>query len=137
MEKALDFLAKHKDVAFATIGTDNKPKLRVFQIMKQKGTVLYFATSKNKEVFQQLKENPYVELLAMDGDISVRISGKVSFEVEDEMAQAIYDENAVLQRLYPDYLVLDYFSMPMYALDYYDLSTNPPTLNSYTLITEV
>lgn len=136
MEKALDFLTKHRDVAFATIGEDNKPKLRVFQIMKQKDNTFYFATSKKKEVFQQLKKNPYVELLAMDGNISVRVSGKVSFNVEDEIAQAIYNENPVLQRLYADYLKLDYFSMPIYTLDYYDLSTTPPTLNSYTLITE-
>ncbi|MDL2278860.1 pyridoxamine 5'-phosphate oxidase family protein [Parabacteroides sp. OttesenSCG-928-G07] len=118
------------------MGEDNKPKLRVFQIMKQKDNTFYFATSKKKEVFQQLKKNPYVELLAMDGNISVRVSGKVSFNVEDEIAQAIYNENPVLQRLYADYLKLDYFSMPIYTLDYYDLSTTPPTLNSYTLITE-
>ena len=34
MEKAFDFLSKHKDVAFATVEQD-KPKIRVFQIMKQ------------------------------------------------------------------------------------------------------
>lgn len=34
MEKAFDFLNKHKDVAFATVKQD-KPKIRVFQIMKQ------------------------------------------------------------------------------------------------------
>ena len=44
MEKAFDFLNNHKDVAFATM-EQNKPKIRVFQIMKQEGNTLYFATS--------------------------------------------------------------------------------------------
>lgn len=34
MRKALEFLATHKDVAMATV-EGNKPKIRVFQIMKQ------------------------------------------------------------------------------------------------------
>ena len=36
MEKAFDFLSTHKDVAFATVEQD-KPQIRVFQIMKQEG----------------------------------------------------------------------------------------------------
>ena len=56
MEKAFDFLSKHKDVAFATVEQD-KPKIRVFQIMKQESHTLYFATSPHKEVHHQLKQN--------------------------------------------------------------------------------
>ena len=44
MEKAFIFLAKHKDVAFATIEGD-RPKIRVFQIMKRENNTLYFATA--------------------------------------------------------------------------------------------
>ena len=44
MQTALDFLKKHPEVAFATC-EDNRPKIRVFQIMKMEGTVLYFATT--------------------------------------------------------------------------------------------
>lgn len=33
MEKALSFLSRHKDVAFATV-EENKPKIRVFLFMK-------------------------------------------------------------------------------------------------------
>lgn len=36
MKEAFDFLSKHKDVAFATV-EQNKPKIRVFQIMNRKG----------------------------------------------------------------------------------------------------
>ena len=54
MEKAFIFLAKHKDVAFATIEGD-RPKIRVFQITKRENNTLYFATAPHKEVYRQLQ----------------------------------------------------------------------------------
>ena len=41
IQKALDFLKSHIEVAFATC-EGNRPRIRVFQIMKQEGTTLYF-----------------------------------------------------------------------------------------------
>ena len=43
-DKAIQFLKDHKEIALAT-SEGNLPKLRIFQIMKQEGHVLYFATS--------------------------------------------------------------------------------------------
>ena len=62
-EKAIQFLKDHKEVAFAT-SEGNFPKLRIFQIMKQEGHVLYFATSAQKAVYRELRQNPNVEILA-------------------------------------------------------------------------
>ena len=53
MEKALEFLKTNKEVAFATVEGD-RPKIRVFQIMKQQGNTLYFVTAPEKEVYRQL-----------------------------------------------------------------------------------
>ncbi len=63
MKEALQFLQSHKEVALATIGSDNKPKIRIFQIMEQEETTLYFATAPHKEVYKQLQQNPYIEIL--------------------------------------------------------------------------
>ena len=82
MERALQFLRNHKDVALAT-SEDNIPKLRIFQVMKQEGNVLYFATSEQKAVWRELRKNPNVELIAYEGNICVRCSGMVNFNVED------------------------------------------------------
>ena len=125
MEKAFDFLSGHKDVAFATVEQD-KPKIRVFQIMKQEGHTLYFATSPHKEVYRQLQENPNIELLAMDGNISVRMTGRAVFDVSDEVAREIYADNPVLPRLYKQYTDLVYFRLPVAKSDYYDLAPTPP-----------
>lgn len=130
MEKAFEFLHGHKDVAFATT-EGNKPKIRVFQIMKQDGHTLWFATSPRKEVYRQLQTNPDVEILAMEGDISVRVTGKAVFDVPDETAKEIYGTNPVLSRLYSDYKDLVYFRLSVTALDYYDLTPTPPVLEHY------
>ena len=51
MEKGLSFLMSHKDVAFATV-EDDKPKIRVFQIMKREKATLYFTITTYKEVYK-------------------------------------------------------------------------------------
>lgn len=130
MEKALDFLDMHRDAAFATV-EDGRPKIRVFRIMKIVGAELYFATSADKNVYRQLTVNPRVEILAMDGNISVRAAGKAAFDVEDAVGREIYEANPVLKRLYRDYTDLVYFRLCMESLDYYDLTPTPPVSEHY------
>lgn len=80
LQTALVFLRKNNEITFAT--TDGtSPHLRIFQIMRQEGTTLYFATSAKKAVWHELQANPNVELLAFADNISVRCSGMVSFDV--------------------------------------------------------
>ena len=105
MEKAFIFLAKHKDVAFATIEGD-RPKIRVFQIMKRENNTLYFATAPHKEVYRQLQLCPFVELLAMAGNISVRVKGKAVFDVSDKTRKEIY-ETELPHRAVAVYLYLE------------------------------
>ena len=133
MEKALKFLCEHKNVALAT-SEDNIPKLRIFQIMKQEGNVLYFATSEKKAVWQELRKNPNVELIAYDGNISVRCSGMVNFNVEDDVKRWIYEHNDVLSRLYDRYDQMVYFCLLIAEMDYYDLQPTPPVLLHFDLI---
>ena len=133
MEQALDFLRNNKEVAFAT-SEGNRPKIRLFQIMGQESTTLYFATSPQKAVYKQLQENPYVEILAMNGQVSVRCTGKVSFAIEDKKKQWIYKNNPVLPRLYSTYNSLAYFSLSLEEIDYYDLQPTPPILRHFNLI---
>ena len=130
LQNALDFLREHKDVAFATCD-GNLPKVRVFQIMKQEGTTLWFATSAKKDVYKELQRNPNVELLSWAENVSVRCVGKVIFDVEDEIKRWVYDNNPVLSRLYDSYDKLDYFRMDITAIDYYDLSSTPPEIKHF------
>jgi len=133
LQKALEFLRKHNEITFAT--TDGtSPKLRIFQIMHQEGTTLYFATSSKKTVWQELQANPNVELLAYADKVSIRCSGMVSFDVSDDVKRWIYDHNPVLPRLYTSYDQLEYFSLPIAELDYFDLSPTPPINQHFDLM---
>ena len=134
LHTALEFLKEHNEIAFATC-EGNLPKLRIFQIMKQKGTVLYFATSPNKAVWKELQVNPNVELLSYADKVSVRCVGAVSFEVPDDIQQWIYDHNEVLPRLYTSYDKLAYFSLNIAEMDYFDLRPTPPIMKHFDLIT--
>ena len=134
LHTALEFLKEHNEIAFATC-EGNLPKLRIFQIMKQEGTVFYFATSVNKAVWKELQANPNVELLAYADKVSVRCVGAVSFEVPDDIQQWIYDHNEVLPRLYTSYDKLAYFSLNIAEMDYFDLRPTPPIMKHFDLIT--
>ncbi len=131
MKQALDFLKSNKDIALATVGLDGRPMIRAFQILKADGNTLYFATNPRKAIWQELQANPAIELLALKDNISVRVGGDVSFSVPDDLQQEIYNTNPVLQRLYPDYRAMTYFSMEIEHLDYYDLTPTPPVLRHY------
>lgn len=133
MERALQFLRSHKDVALAT-SEDNIPKLRIFRVMKQEGNVLYFATSEAKAVWRELRKNPNVELIAYEGNVSVRCSGMVNFNVEDATKRWIYEHNDVLQRLYTSYDQMAYFCLPIAEMDYYDLQPTPPEFLHFDLM---
>ena len=133
MQTALDFLKAHNEIALATC-EGNFPHLRIFQIMRQEGTTLYFATSAKKAVWHELQANPNVELLAYTDNISVRCSGTVNFEVEDDVKRWIYDNNPVLPRLYTSYDKLEYFCLPIAELDYFDLTPTPPINQHFDLM---
>lgn len=133
MERALSFLREHQNVALAT-SEGNTPKLRIMQIMKQEGNILFFATSEKKAVWHELHKNPNVELIAYEGNISVRCSGIVNFHVDDITKRWIYEHNAVLSRLYPSYDQMTYFCLPIAEMDYYDLQPTPPEFLHFDLI---
>lgn len=133
MQTALDFLRRNNEVAFATCA-DNLPHIRVFQIMKQEDTTLYFATSPTKEVYRELHANEHVEILATEGRVSVRCVGQVNFDVDEDLKQWIYNNNPVLPRLYSSYGKLAYFALPIATLDYYDLRPTPPILRHFDLV---
>ena len=134
LQTALQFLTEHNEIAFATC-EGNLPKIRVFQIMRQEGTRLFFATSAQKEVFRQLQVNPNVEILASADKVSVRCVGMVNFDVPDEIQRWIYDNNEVLSRLYTSYDKLAYFCLPIAEMNYYDLRPTPPILKHFDLMT--
>lgn len=131
IDKALDFLRNNIEVTLAK-SENNKPHIRIFQIMKIEGTILYFSTSREKGVCRQLHENPYIEIMAYNDEEFVKCSGKADFDVADATARWIYANNPVLPRLYPSYDKLVYFKLGIEEMDHYDLKPTPPYLSITT-----
>ncbi len=102
--------------------------------MRQDEQNLYFATSAQKAVYKELRQNPNVEILAYADNVSVRCSGMVNFNVEDEVKRWIYNNNPVLSRLYTSYDKMVYFCLPIAEMDYYDLSPTPPLFLHFDLM---
>ena len=133
MQQALQFLQDHNEIAFATC-EGNLPKIRMFQSLKQEGMVLYFSTSAEKAVWKEIMQNPNVEVLAYADNISIRCSGMVNFDVEDDVKRWIYEHNPVLSRLYTSYDQLVYFCLPIAEMDYFDLTPTPPVFKHFDLM---
>lgn len=134
LQKSLDFIQQHKELAFAT-SNNNKPQLRIMQLMGIKDNKLCFATSPKKAVWRELLENQYVEFLAYANNISVRIKGITSFNVDASTAESIFyaQGNEVLPRLYKKYQDMAFFYVNITHIDYFDLAQTPPQTESIEL----
>lgn len=130
MQRALDFLKNHVEIAFAT-SEGNRPHIRIFQIMKMEDSTLFFATSPEKEVYRQLLENPFVEIMANEGKEFVKENGKADFGVDEETQKWIYEHNPILPRLYTSFDKLAYFKVEIAEMDHYDLTSTPPMFKHY------
>ena len=56
MNEVIKFLNENPIQYFATIGLDNKPKIRPFQFMLEDNNKLYFCTSNQKEIYKELQK---------------------------------------------------------------------------------
>ena len=80
MSDVVKFLTENPVQYLATIGLDGKPKVRPFQFMIEHNGKLYFSTSNQKNLYKQIKRQPYVELsVSSPAPAWIRLSGKVVF----------------------------------------------------------
>lgn len=85
MNKIVEELKKIKIFYVATI-EDNKPKVRPFSSVTEFEGNVYICCGKQKEVYTQLTNNPYIEICGMyDQGSWLRVSAKC---VEDERIEA-------------------------------------------------
>ena len=79
-----------------------QPKGRPFRLHLLRNNTIYFGTGTFKNVFQQMKTNPHVEILAVDGDEFLRYDGEAVLEKNDALAHAILAKAPAMQKLYND-----------------------------------
>lgn len=129
MRPVIDFLSKNPIQFLATAGLDGKPKVRPFQFMFEKDGRLWFCTGTGKEVFQELQEQPYIELSACSRENEwIRLSAKVVFEDNLSVKREILERNELVRKIYQnsDNPVFAVFYLTQVKAIIADFSGNPP-----------
>lgn len=129
MKTVTDFLVKSQAQHFATIGLDDRPKVRPFQFMLEDAGKLYFCTSAQKQVFKEMQAHPYVELCASGENFSwLRLSGKVRFSEDLGLKAKIMEASPLVKSIYhtPENPVFAIFYLEDAEATISDFSGAPP-----------
>ena len=100
MDEVLKFLKEYGPFYIATVDGD-RPKVRPFGFVMKYDGKLWFCTNNRKNVYKQLKENPYFELSATSPDNKwIRLSGKAVFATTPEIKAKALEESPRLSKMY-------------------------------------
>jgi uncharacterized pyridoxamine 5'-phosphate oxidase family protein len=95
-----------RGIFYIATADGNQPRVRAFDSCVRYGDRFYFQTANNKKVYQQLKDNPKVEIVAHGETGTVRVTAE-AFEETDpvtiegvEKAVGKYRENPNLVVFY-------------------------------------
>ena len=100
-ERIDEFLNEAKVFFLATVDGD-KPKNRPLGFHILKDGKIYFGVGDFKEVYKQMRKNPYVEIVALVETDFLRCYGKAVFEEDYTLGQSIVAGNEFLQGIYND-----------------------------------
>lgn len=102
MKKAFEFLNTHP-VPFYVATTENgQPRVRPQSFVMEHNGELFFVTGKQKEVFMQLQENPFVEICSAVNSQTewLRIRGEVVFVEDIELKRKAFEIMPLLEKAY-------------------------------------
>lgn len=111
MQKFLEFFDKNR-CGFLATTEGNLPRVRPWSYLFEDENKIWFMTTNNKKVFEQLKNNPYIEFCACSSEmISGRLGGKIEFENNLQIKTRILEERPLLKSIYqnPENALLETF----------------------------
>lgn len=129
MNEVVKFLIENPVQYFATVGLDGKPKVRPFQFMLEQKGKLYFCTSNQKDVYEQLKECSYVEISTSSPALAwIRLSGKAVFSNDMEIKKAVFENSELVKSVYQtaENPIFEVFYLEDAKASIADFSGNPP-----------
>lgn len=128
-QKCLELLREVKDAAFATIGLDGAPRVRIIDVMLIEDGRLYFCTARGKDFYRELMRDPHVAVTALNRDYqTVRLTGKArQLEGQKKWIDRIFEENPSMNAVYPGdaRYILEPFCIASGKLEFFDLSSEP------------
>jgi len=100
VEEVLKFLKENRTFYFATVD-NNKPKVRPLGFFMAYEDKLYFGIGKQKQSYQQILANPYIEISTASAKGEwIRISGKVKIDERKEALEKAFETLPMLKKLY-------------------------------------
>ena len=105
MEKQ-EIISYIKDVHFgylATVGEDNRPRVRPVSIQSVYDDKLYFFTFLHTRKVQEMNSNHQVEVVwsKLEEQSQVRIGGKVMLETGKNITQQFIEDNPIVTQMLP------------------------------------
>lgn len=128
MKEVIEFLNANAMGSLATV-KDNKPSVRPWGFMLEQDGKLWFCTANNKEVFNQLKQNPAIEFCSTSKEnVTVRISGEITFSNDLNMKTTIINHCDLVKSIYqtPDNPIFEIFYLGHGKAVMSDFSGQPP-----------
>lgn len=100
MNKIYDYLKKVGVFYLATIDND-QARVRPLGAIAKIEDKIYIVTSKEKEVYKQIKKNPKVEISAFDGKTWIRLSAVLEEDDRKEVREEMINQNKkALENMY-------------------------------------
>lgn len=101
IEKVNEFLTKAQTFYLTTVDGD-KPKCRPVAFHMVANGNLYFGVGDFKDVYKQMQVNPNVEFCATAEKEFLRFYGKVVFESDNTIANAVLEKVPAMKQIYND-----------------------------------
>ncbi|AKN31233.1 pyridoxamine 5'-phosphate oxidase [Clostridium carboxidivorans P7] len=133
MNEVVKFLSENPVQYLATVGRDGKAKCRPFMFCFEKDGKLWFCTNNTKDVYKDMKENPYIEISVSSPSYAwIRLNGKVVFENNMSVKEGCMN-NPIVKGQYQtaDNPIFEVFYLADAKAVIADFSGNPPA--EYTL----
>lgn len=128
MNEVVTFLQENPVQYLATVGRDGKAKCRPFMFCFERDGKLWFCTNNTKEVYKDLRQNPYVQLSVSSPSYAwIRLDGKAVFENNHAVKEGCMN-NPIVKGQYQtaDNPIFEVFYLDGAHAVIADFSGNPP-----------
>lgn len=128
MNEVVKFLEENPVQYLATIGRDGKAKCRPFMFCFEQGGKLWFCTNSTKDVYKDIKINPYIEISVSSPSYAwIRLNGKAIFENNMDVKEGCMN-NPIVKGQYQtaDNPIFEVFYLEDAYAVVADFSGNPP-----------
>lgn len=129
MNEVVKFLKENPVQYFATVGKDNKAKVRPFQFIIKDGKKLWFCTNSEKDVYAQMQANPYVEICVSTPKFEwIRLNGKAVFKNDMDVKEKVIEASPLVKSIYQTASnpIFEVFYLDEAKATIADFSGNPP-----------